>query len=79
MMYTVPETNSSHLKIDGWIFPVWMAYLAYFHGRAVSFGQGKLPNFGGIKQAANLWYMFRYFTEDSGDISGPLIFCQHTL
>ena len=40
MLVTLPETNSSHLKIDGWktilSFGVW----AYFQRRTVSFREG---------------------------------------
>ena len=38
---TLPETNSSPLKIDDWktILSFWV--WAYFHGRTVSFGEGR--------------------------------------
>ena len=39
-IYTLPETNSSHLKTDGWkkILSFWVP--AYFQGQTVSFREG---------------------------------------
>ena len=39
MVYTLPETNSSHLNIDGWKMKFLFGE-AYFQGRTVGFREG---------------------------------------
>ena len=45
---TLPETNSLHLKVDGWNIIVSFWGPAYFQGRTVSFREGILPSYVGI-------------------------------
>ena len=40
---TLPETNSSHLKMDGWKMSFFLGLKVYFQGRTVSFREGNNP------------------------------------
>ena len=69
---SLPETNSSPLKMDGWntILSYWVS--AYFQGRTVSFREG-IPNqiskFG-FERVVDLDY-FSYFQD--GKIRGCML------
>ena len=57
-LYTVPETNSSHLKMDGWktTFLFWKAYVQV---RTVSFREGSQHMFRDVKKMPTRFLMFR--------------------
>ena len=53
---TLPETNSSHLKMDGWKMSFFLGLKVYFQGRTVSFREGnnlqKLMSFPSLESVS---------------------------
>ena len=72
-MYTLPETNSSHLKMDGWntIVFFWDGLL-YFQVRAVSFRECIIQGLAAVFRQKRHW-LFGKKTDQPSFEAGAMI------